>query len=188
MGPILSAGAILVARHAPTAVRGVCYGQSDVPTVVDVDEAAKRLLIQVRRLELGGGFVVWSSPWHRTRGPAERVANELGAPLVIDPRLSELAFGAWEGRSYAELQGEPAFTQWMHDWRRTAPPGGELLTDFLQRVRQWHAVVRRSGTTVLAITHAGVIRALRAELRCVNFDAVIGEAVEPLLIERMGTI
>ena len=174
---------LLLARHARVAVDGVCYGQCDVPTHMDDEEAAQMLLTQLEALA-ASPVRVWSSPWRRTRGPAERVAKSLGVPLTVDARLSELAFGAWEGRPYATLEKEPVFQTWMANWQSAAPPGGERLAELLARVAAWHAEAIASGDRALVLTHAGVIRALRAEARRIPYSDVVTEPVEPLRLER----
>lgn len=65
---------------------------------------------------------------------AEPIAQALHLPLVVEPGLSELNLGEWEGRTFAELrkvenlwgrgQQEPTF----------APPGGESPYTFRARV------------------------------------------------------
>lgn len=169
-------------RHAPVATEGLCYGQREVPVRLDDDQASEAIAGQLTALEAPLARV-WSSPWRRARGPAERVAARLGLPLTVDDRVSELAFGAWEGRPYAELELEPAFQAWMADWEHAAPPGGERLAELCERVGRWRAEVIARGEVALAITHAGVIRALRAEGRGVPYAAVLTEAVEPLRVE-----
>jgi alpha-ribazole phosphatase len=175
-----------VARHAPVAVRGVCYGQSDVPTEIDHEAAAKRIVAQLAEAASAFPFAVgriWASPWERTRGLAEALGARLATPVEIDPRLSELSFGRWEGGRYAEIEvsdGE-RFRAWMADWQRAAPPEGECIAELVLRVQEWRREVgERSG---IAITHAGPIRALRALERGVEYEAVAAEAVEFLTLE-----
>jgi alpha-ribazole phosphatase len=175
--------ALFVARHAPVDAAGICYGQSDVPTRIDADAAGTVLLDQLAR---DGTRVarVWTSPWRRTRGPSTHVAAALGVPLEVDARLSELAFGEWEGRAYAELEVDARFAAWMREWREAAPPGGERLAELVERVRAWRNDVLSRCEVALAITHAGVIRVLRAEARRVPYEAVAYESVDALTLER----
>jgi len=183
----VTAATLFVARHAAVSVEGVCYGQSDVPTHVDARAAAAVVLEQLAREGVQVARV-WASPWKRAREPAERVAAELGVPLAIDARIAELGFGQWEGRRYAELERDPAFVAWMHDWRESAPPGGERLAELLARVAAWRADVEASDEVALALTHAGVVRALRADARRVPYDTVVGERVTPLRVERVRQV
>jgi alpha-ribazole phosphatase len=174
-----------VVRHAPVSVRGVCYGQSDVATEVDDATAAERVHAQL----LAGEVTVarlWTSPWKRTRGLAAALGARLGLEVTVDARLSELAFGAWEGRSYAEIEASDGarFTGWMADWQRAAPPGGECVAELVARIDAWRLEAGAHGG--LAITHAGPIRTLRALGRGVGYGDVAAEAVEPLALEALA--
>jgi broad specificity phosphatase PhoE len=88
-----------------------------------------------------------SSPLFRARETAEIVASAAASAtagaggLVIDadPRLREMDYGAWEGRTYAEI--EAADGAYRHEWE-TAPdqlscPGGESGLDVADRVRSF---------------------------------------------------
>ena len=41
---------LLVVRHAPVATKGLCYGQSDVPTTLDHDAACDTIAAQLASL------------------------------------------------------------------------------------------------------------------------------------------
>jgi broad specificity phosphatase PhoE len=84
-------------------------------------------------------------------------------PVEINPDLREIDFGRWEGMTFAEIeQSDP---EAVHQWATYDPgfsfPGGERISDFLTRVRAAaKSFVSCSEKTVLAVTHAGIIRAL----------------------------
>ena len=167
-------------RHAPVAVTGVCYGHADVPLRIDAREAATTIR---HALDAGGVALreVWSSPSARTRTVAEILAAESGASLHVDPRIAELAMGEWEGRPFAEIEQTDAarFARWMAAWRTEAPPGGETLASLVARVDAWlseRRVAECAGDDarhVLAVTHAGVIRAIRALTRATTYKAIL---------------
>jgi alpha-ribazole phosphatase len=173
---------IYVARHAAVSAEGICYGQCEVETRGSHDEAAAVLLEQIAARGAQIDRVV-SSPWSRAREPARRVATRLGIPHAVDARWSELSFGEWEGRRYAELEEhDPRFAEWMRAFRTAAPPGGERLDDLLSRVGAAHAELAAKGDRVLLIAHAGSVRALRAVVRGEPFAF---DAVPHLQIERL---
>jgi alpha-ribazole phosphatase len=177
--------ALWVARHAPVTVKGVCYGQCDVPTTLDALAAATTIAAELERVgALATVDRVWTSPWARTRPVAEALAARLGLPVSVDARLSELSFGAWEGRPYAELEASDGarFTSWMSNWETEAAPGGERVADLHARLSAW----RSESPSGLAVTHAGPIRMLRALARGTTYAAVVREPVEHLLPERIG--
>lgn len=111
---------------------------------------------------------VYASDLVRATETARRVValRKDAPPLRVTAVLRELAFGAWEGKTYAEVAAhDPArLRRWYADPLTVAPPGGERLTDLLARLGLFLAYVwhRHAGQTVLVVTHGGCIRALRA--------------------------
>lgn len=174
---------ILLVRHAPSAVQGICYGQSDIQCQLEATAAADQI---ARQLLDDRPDEIWASPWVRTRRPAEVLAACFGVSLRIDARLSELAMGSFEGRPYAELENDPAFAAWMQNWRTSAPPGGETLAQLAARVRDFREEQRQRRGTLLAVTHAGVIRALRAIERGVSPDEGVTDPVAHLVPELLA--
>lgn len=143
-----------LARHAPALIApGICYGVLDVPA----DEATTRTAAQQLAQALPKGLIACYSTLQR----CEQLALALQGlrPDLIpkpDPRLCEMNFGAWEGRSWQAI-GAEAMAAWTDDFAEHRPGGGENLVEFMQRVGEaWDEL----GTApALWITHAGVIRA-----------------------------
>jgi alpha-ribazole phosphatase len=155
---------VLLVRHAPVNVRGMCYGQHDVGTEVPPEVAAPLVVRTLGKLGRPPPQRIWSSPWSRTRELARALALHFQLPLYEDPRLSELNFGRWEGRLWSSLETQDsyAWARWMREWRTASPPGGEALPELLARVEAWlNERVEEDGLS-LAVTHAGVIRAAHA--------------------------
>jgi len=169
-------------RHAPVLAAGICYGQHDVPTQIDAPEAAA---IVARALDGVPFATVHASPWARARLVGEALAALAKVPLVIDARLSELSMGEWEGRAFAEIEARDAdrFAQWMRGWKTEAPPGGETIAALLARVGAW--LDERDGGTHVIVAHAGVVRAIRARVRGIAYEAAMAERVDHLAPERI---
>jgi broad specificity phosphatase PhoE len=97
-------------------------------------------------------------------GPSRRAretAQALGlASALVEPALDECDFGSWRGRTLEAIHAaDPdGAVAWMTD-PAAAPHGGESLLDVLERVRGWMGGVAGGGARIVAITHAGVIRA-----------------------------
>jgi broad specificity phosphatase PhoE len=100
--------------------------------------------------------VAWTSPAARARQTAEA----LGLDATVAPQLDEGDFGAWRGRTLAELDTEDpvAVAAWIED-PAAAPHGGESLLVLLERVRGWLDAHAHDGQRIVAVTHAGPIRA-----------------------------
>jgi alpha-ribazole phosphatase len=173
---------LLAFRHAPVALVGVCYGQLDVDTTLGASDAAAIIDSQ-----LTGALVerIWSSPLRRCAEPARLLARRLGVTHTIDPRVAEIAYGAWEGRAWDELEREQgaAYVTWMDRWKTHGPPGGESAMDVEQRVRAWHQGLV-FGETDLLIAHAGVVRALAVITRGQSWEEAMGTRVPHLSIQR----
>ncbi len=165
-------GHLQVFRHAPPVVQGLCYGRLDVPVKIPADEAADHIARQVNVPPSR----IWTSPSLRCREPATRLADRWAIDLVVDARLWELDFGAWEGTPWSDLAGDPAFEAWAQDWKHRAPPQGESLTSLETRVRSWWTATQRDGPALL-LGHAGVIRALRVHLGRMTWDQAMASPV-----------
>ncbi len=107
-----------------------------------------------------------SSPLARCRAFAEALAVEHGLPLEFDARLMEGGFGAWEGRSAAEIEAASpgAVARFKADPVGARPAGAEPLEDFHARVTAAldALVVRHAGEHLLVVGHAGVMRMVLA--------------------------
>ncbi|MES1183125.1 MAG: histidine phosphatase family protein [Myxococcales bacterium] len=180
--------AIWLVRHAPTLGQGVCYGQSDVAVTLEPVEAARAIGESWTELVRGDPPEIWTSPWARTQPVAEELARRFGVACQVDARLSELSFGAWEGRAFSEIERTDSarFQRWMRAYEVEAPPSGETAAQLRARVAQWLEERRTSRKTVLAVSHAGVIRmgwAIAGEL---SYSEVAGRSVPHLLPQRIG--
>lgn len=103
-----------------------------------------------------------SSPLSRCRAFADAIALDLGLPVEVDPRLAEVRFGIWEGKTAEQLkQDDPdCIMNFKRDPVANRPQGAEPLADFYARVAAAYEMLGETyaGQHVLVVTHAGVIR------------------------------
>ena len=94
-----------------------------------------------------------AAPWKRAR--------LLGLDPEPEPRLIEMDWGEWEGRTLAELRDELGEAMAENEARGLdfRPPGGESPRDVQARLRPLLADLR---DPTVAVTHKGVLRALYA--------------------------
>lgn len=106
---------------------------------------------------------VVSSPMLRARETADVVACALGLSIREVDDLRECAFGAWEGRSFAEVrEGWPnELAAWLGSTSVT-PPGGESFDAVGRRVRRARdqLFTRDPEGTVLVVSHVTPIKTL----------------------------
>lgn len=105
------------------------------------------------------------SPLRRARHTAEIVLSELGLPherIEIQPRLSEFAFGLWEGLTLPEIQRDhgESFERRKADRWNVRVPSGECFADIAVRIGAWLADMGEHGTA-LAISHGAAARVIR---------------------------
>lgn len=102
---------------------------------------------------------VVTSPLSRA---TETASLLFGGTPEVEPRLIEMSWSEWEGRTLAELRAEfgAAFTDNEARGLDFRPAGGESPREVQRRLAPWLAEVSRAGEPVAAITHRGVIRAM----------------------------
>jgi len=109
---------------------------------------------------------VVSSPLQRAVDTARCVADRSGLSVESDPRLVELDFGVWDGRSRAEVVASSQEDRRLVESWETDPamptPGGESLIELQRRVVEVadEFVATRSGSTVVLVSHMGAIKTL----------------------------
>lgn len=117
-----------------------------------------------------------TSPMQRCRLFAEEVTTKAGAALITLDAMREMDFGAWENRSFDELEVDhgPLLRRFWQSPVGVQPPNGEHFDDFSARVingwNSWLADV--SGEHRLLVAHGGVIRVLLAHLLDMPMDAL----------------
>jgi probable phosphoglycerate mutase len=142
-------------RHAPTAWsnEGRMQGRTDVPLASPLPDWRWPAAVE--------GFRVIASPLRR----AAETARLLGVSATVEPSLTEMDWGDWEGESLAGLRArlgaemEDAEARGL-DFR---PPQGESPRDVQARLAPLLRDVARRGEPIAAITHKGVIRAVFAQ-------------------------
>lgn len=95
---------------------------------------------------------------------ARELGEKLCLPVDLDAGFREVGFGAWEGRTAADLLAEnpDSISAFWHDPINNTPPEAEPLRDFQQRIiTAWSSMLERHrGKRILLVGHAGVMRIL----------------------------
>ena len=153
---------LLLVRHGETDWNrdGRWQGHSDT----HLNEVGRGQAAQVAE-ELDDIDVVYSSDLARALETAEIVAVRLGLDVRVDERLRERRFGAWEGKSSAEIERE--FADAHARWLAGEGPGAddaEAFADFAARIHGFleEALARHPDETVLVVAHGGSIRVIHA--------------------------
>lgn len=106
--------------------------------------------------------VIYSSPLLRCAAFGQELSEQLSIPLKTDPRLKEIGFGAWEGRTPDEINRDDAttLTRFWLDPVGNRPQGAETIASFHARVQAaWNEIcTSERGRRVLIVGHAGITR------------------------------
>ncbi len=146
-------------RHpAVSGAAGRCIGRTDLRTD---PRRAKRLAHRIRQTvrREGGLREVWTSPLSRS-ADVGRWLRRWGWRHRVDARLSELDFGRWDGRTWAEI-GAEAVDAWCADFADHAPGDGESVAQLLARCRSVLVALDAWPGPLCLVTHAGWINAAR---------------------------
>ncbi len=166
---------ILLIRHGRTDFNdeGRFQGQLDPPLNAQGWEQARQTAAQLRHL---GIQAIYSSDLQRARATAQALAEELGLPLNLDPRLREVHLGEWQGLLVEEVREREAhlFAQRRQNPASVAPPGGENAQQVQQRMLAAlrEIAARHPQGTVAVISHGFAIATVLAHVRQVPLGEV----------------
>ena len=107
-----------------------------------------------------------ASPLGRGRETMELLRETLGLDrdaYRVDPRLTEVSFGNWEGLTLAEVGARDphAVAARERDKWNYIPPGGESYAEMSLRMADWYASLTRDAVVV---AHGGTLRGLLVHL------------------------
>jgi probable phosphoglycerate mutase len=146
-------------RHGATRwnAQGRIQGQSEQP----LSPAGRASLAGLRVPPAFASFAWTTSPLGRARETAKLLG---GRAIKCEPRLIEMDWGGFAGRTLKDLRAElgadlARLEALGLDFR---PPGGESPRDVQLRLTSYMRQVAASGRDTIAVTHKGVIRAALA--------------------------
>ena len=146
----------LVRHPRPSNIDGLCYGRLEVAVEQQVlIDAADSVFTHIPRRTLASALVC-SSPSSRCLALARHLAAPREPASVED--LAEMNFGQWEGAAWDAIPRDQ-LDAWTADVWGYQPGGGESANMVETRWLRWLDHARRMHIgTIVAVTHAGVIR------------------------------
>ncbi|MEG1562733.1 MAG: alpha-ribazole phosphatase [Bacteroides sp.] len=147
----------LIRHTAVDVLRGVCYGQTDVPLKANFEQEAAITAARLhQQVATEGGFdEVYTSPLSR----CVRLAEYCGYNNARrDDRLKELNFGAWEMQPFDAIT-DPRLADWYADYFHVAATEGESFSMQYARVAAFLNELKQRAQTARAalFTHGGVL-------------------------------
>ena len=178
---------ILLVRHAAhDRVDSTLCGRMPGVTLGGHGQAQARAL--AARLARDGADAVLTSPVERARQTAAPIAARLGLRAEISTGFEEIDFGAWMGRSFASLDGDPDWLRWNTARGSALPPGGEGMAAVQARAMAEVARLADAfpGGRVVVVSHGDVIRAVLAALLGLPLDGILRFEVAPASVSAVA--
>lgn len=155
---------IALLRHGPTQwnADGRLQGRRDT----ELNESGRATVTGWRLPEPWACATIVSSPLRRCLDTVDilRTVHAGLGPQTIDPRLIEMDWGAWEGRTLGDLRGELGEAMVRNEARGLdfRPEGGESPRDVQARLSPVLAKLVQQREDRLVVCHRGIIRAIYA--------------------------
>jgi broad specificity phosphatase PhoE len=155
----MTATFFLVRHAAHDNVGGFLAGRTPgIRLGVDGRAQAARL---AQRLARESFEAIYASPLERAKETAAAISTASHVPVERAEALNEVDFGSWSGRTFDELDRDPAWRRW-NEWRSLArTPAGETMLDVQKRGVGLLLRLRdaRPDVAAVLVSHADVIRA-----------------------------
>jgi len=116
---------------------------------------------------------IYSSPLERTMETAQPLASALGIGIRVREEISEIDFGTWTGRRFAELGNDPAWV-FYNKFRSVAqiPEGEDFLSVQSRMVRCLESIRQEyPDGHIAAFSHADPIKTVIAHYTGFHIDA-----------------
>ena len=111
---------------------------------------------------------IYASPRSRALETAQIIAASLGQEVRQDERLAEIAFGDFEGHTFAEVEARypTAYRKWESGFRPYRVPGGESRLDVQRRMQAaWDDITNTANlNTVALVGHSSAMMILLASM------------------------
>ena len=167
-------------RHGPTHRKDM-NGSTDVPA--DLSDSAALLRL---RQALPAQASVLSSDLSRAVETANAIQGDRPR-LPHDPALREIHFGAWEARSFAEVEAEdaPLIREFWERPGDLAAPDGESWNGLSTRVSELVDTLCGQHEHIVAVAHFGpILTQLQRALGCSAYE-VLGHKIDNLSLTRL---
>lgn len=152
---------LVLIRHAPTPWNRAkrLQGRSNIA----LDAAGRAVAISWRdAASVWANWQIVASPLLRAKETAALLFP--GRPVSLEPRLAEMNFGDWEGKTLRDLRAEPGGEAARRELLGLDfhAPGGESPRQVQQRLRPLLLELAGRNQATVAVAHKAVLRALYA--------------------------
>ena len=155
---------VLLACDLAIADEDATFGLSEINWGIipagNVTRAVAQALRSITHVSPDFAFVV--SPLQRARQTMGYIAEALALEpeqVAIEPAVTELGFGVWEGKPFWELKASPIYPPHPEDRYSWRPEAGESYEDGHARINRWLDTLDRP---TVVVAHGAIGRCLIA--------------------------
>lgn len=170
---------VLLVRHGRTTANasGVLAGRT--PGVELDDVGREQAAATGARLAVVPLVAVVSSPLERCRQTTQHILDQQpGSPTsAVDGEITECDYGAWQGRTLADLATEELWARVQSQPSAVVFPGGESMAAMQSRsvaaIRRRDAAIEAehgSGAVWVAVSHGDIIKSILADAFGTHLD------------------
>lgn len=175
---------VLFVRHGQTPTTGASL-PGRAPGLHLAEEGIAQASAAAQRIAaLDSVAAVYASPMERTRETAKPIARALKLRVRQSLGLIECDFGTWTGRKLDDLRKKPEWKQVQRYPSGFRFPKGESFSEMQSRALDTvhRLVAGHPGETIVAVSHADVIKAVVASATGTHLDLFQRIVVSPCSI------
>jgi broad specificity phosphatase PhoE len=175
----------LVRHAAHERVGSVLCGRMPGVTLSNLGKAQAQAL--AARFSRENIACIHTSPLERAIETAEPIAIRLNKTLEQSEEIIEIDFGAWSGKSFETLVGDPHWASWNSSRSTSRPPGGEMMLEAQTRIVRAMESLRtlHPDRSVVLVSHSDVIKAALLYHLGMPIDSYIRIEVSPASISTL---
>ena len=176
-----AATVVLLVRHGQTPTTGAVLPGRAPGLHLSPDGVAQAERVAGRLASLGRVSALYASPMERTLETAKPIAGACGLRTRKNPGLIECDFGRWTGRKLQTLRRRRDWATVQRNPSGFRFPGGESFAEMQARALDAVTAIaaRHRGQTVVAVSHADVIKAVVASATGTPLDLFQRIVVSP---------
>jgi len=131
---------------------------------------------------------IYTSPRLRAQQTADALSRETGIESEVAPELDEIDFGGWSGRSFQELDGDPAWRRWNEERDTAATPAGDTMQEASARITGFMDGLLHDfpGQVFVLVSHSDVIKAALCTFLGLPFQSVHTFEIAPASITTLS--
>ena len=166
---------IIIVRHCQAEGNLKRFFQGSIDS--DITETGRAQIAAVSELLAAEPIdVIYTTPLRRARLTAGGINLDHEVLVRIEPRLSEIDAGEWEGRLLTDIEKE--YPEQFYNWRNNSgifqAPGGESMVQVYERTGAAISDILKNekGKTVCVVSHGCAIKTIMCRIQGLDISEI----------------